>query len=140
LFAGNLSLVDLTANKVTATYSISDGNHTKMVFGDDNSLWIGSQQCLVGERYAHNQSQPYGCLTLFNTATNAVTLDPYKGDLTGVTNVEGLHKVYVAEGGQIHIYNTQNFTERDNSNVAVTGTAWDVAYMDASSDADNANY
>jgi hypothetical protein len=140
LFAGNLSLVDLASSKVTATYSISDGNHTKMLFGDDNSLWIGSQQCLAGERYAHNQSQPYGCLTLFNTVTNAVTLDPYKGDLTGVTNVEGLHKIYVAEGGQIHIYSTQDFTERDNSNVAITGTAWDVAYMDASSDADNANY
>ncbi|MGI8770321.1 MAG: hypothetical protein ACR2JE_02685 [Acidobacteriaceae bacterium] len=142
LFGGNLTVVDLPSNAITATYSISDGTHTKMLFGDDNSLWIGSQRCLAGEKYAHNQagaSQPFGCLTLFNTATNAVTIDPYKGDLTGVTSVEGLHKIYVAEGGQVHIYNSADFTERDNTNVAITDTAYDAAYMDATSDADNAN-
>jgi hypothetical protein len=143
LFSGNLTVVDLPSKTITGTYSISDGTHTKMVFGDDNSLWIGSQQCLAGNKYALNQAgatQPFGCLTLFNTATKAVIIDQYKGDLTGVTSVESLHKVYVAEGGQVHIYNTADFTERDNTNVAVTGTAYDVAYMDATSDADNTTY
>lgn len=142
LFSGNLTVVDLPSKTVTGTYSISDGTHTKMLFGDDNSLWIGSQKCLAGEKYARNQggaTQPFGCLTLFNTATKAVTIDPYKGDLTGVTSIETLHKIYVAEGGQVHIYNTADFTERDNTNVAITGTVYDVAYMDATSDADNAN-
>ncbi len=81
-----------------------------------------------------------GCLTMFNTSTNTVGLDTYKGDLTGIADVEGLHKIYVAEGGQIYIYRTTDFTELDNSNVTVVGTAADVAYMDGSSDENNTTY
>ncbi len=143
LFAGFLTTVNVPTGQVSGTYPISDGTHTKMLFGDDNTLWIGSQHCQSGERYKQSQagaSVQFGCLTLFNTANNSVFIDAYKGDLTGVTSVEGLHKVYVAEGGQVHIYNTTDGSERDNSNVSVTGTAYDVAYMDAGSDGDNANY
>lgn len=82
----------------------------------------------------------YGCLTMFNTSTNSVTLDAYKGDATGIASVTGLDKVYTAEGGQVYIYNTSDMSERDNSNVTVSGTAADVAYMDAGSDGDNTNY
>jgi hypothetical protein len=143
LFAGFLTRVNLASGAITGPWGISDGNHTKMVFSDDNTLWIGSQLCVEGERYRQSQaggSQHYGCLTMFNTATGSVFLDAYKGDLTGLTSVDGLHKVYVAEGGQVHIYNTTDGSERDNSNVAVTGTAYDVAYMDSGTDGDNANY
>jgi hypothetical protein len=145
LYAGNLSILDLTTNTVTGKYSISDGNHTKMVLADSNTLWIGSQSCEEGVRYAEAQANPtsapaLGCLTMFNTSNNAVMVDSYKGDLTGLTAITSLLKVYVAEGGQVHIYNTTDGTERDNSNVTVIGTAYDVAYMDAVSDGDNANY
>ncbi len=143
LFSGNLTVVDLPSYTVTRTYGISDGTHTKMVFADDNTLWIGSQGCQAGERFALSQTGqnvPFGCLTMFNTAKNSVLVDAYKGDLTGETSVQLLHKVYVAEGGQVHIYNTVDGSERDNSNVTVTGTAYDVAYMDAQTDGDNTTY
>jgi hypothetical protein len=148
LFTGNLTVVNLANNTIAGgPYSISDGNHTKMILGDDNTLWIGSQNCEEGVRFAESQagntSVSLGCLTEFNTSNNSVIgIDTYKGDLTGVTSIEGLEKVYVAEGGQVHIYNTNTstLTERDNSNVTVTGTAYDVAYMDAADDGDNANY
>ena len=106
-------------------------------------LWIGSSQCESGETYKKAQAtggSNYGCLTMFNTSTNAVTLDSYKGDATGIASVSGLDKVYTAEGGQVFIYNTADMSERDNSNVEVTGTASDVAYMDAPSDANNTDY
>jgi hypothetical protein len=144
LFAGNLTVINLSTNTVQGTYSISDGTHTKMVLADDNTLWIGSQLCEEGVRFAESQggntSVGLGCLTLFNTSTNKVTIDTYKGDLTGLTDIQGLAKVYVAEGGQVHIYNTTDGSERDNFNVTVTGTAYDVAYMDATTDGDDANY
>jgi len=155
LFAGNLSVVNLTTGAVQGPFSISDGTHTKMILGDDNTLWIGAQGCEEGVRYAESQggnsSVALGCLTLFNTASvsqGSVAIDTYKGDLTGITSIAGLHKMYVAEGGQVHIYNTPGvvtsgvltITERDNTNVTVTGTAYDVAYMDATSDGDDANY
>jgi hypothetical protein len=143
LLAGNLSVVDLASYTVNAQYAISDGSHNKMSFADDNTLWIGSQRCQNGERFAKNnagQNVQFGCLTLFNRSTRAVTVDRFIGDLTGIADVEGLHKIYVGEGGQVHIYRTTDFAELDNTNVTVTGTVSDVAYMDGSSDTNNTTY
>jgi hypothetical protein len=143
LLAGYLSSVDLGTYTLTGQYAISDGTHNKMSLADDNTLWIGSQRCQNGERHAQNSAGvnvQFGCLTLFNLSTKAVTVDRYIGDLTGIANVEGLHKIYVGEGGQVHIYRTTDFTELDNTNVTVTGTVSDVAYMDGSSDANNTTY
>jgi hypothetical protein len=143
LLAGFLSTVDLAGNQVTGRYAISDGTHNKMLFADDNTLWIGSQRCQSGERFAQNNNGAnvqFGCLTRFDLGSNTVTVDRYIGDLTGIANVEGLHKIYVAEGGQVHIYRTTDFTELDNSNVTVSGTVSDVAYMDGSSDGNNSTY
>lgn len=144
LFQGYLSILDTQTGQVTGQYAISDGTHNKMVFADDDTLWIGSAQCISGVTYAEAQASsgtlPYGCLTMFNTSTNTATLDSYKGDATGIAAVTGLDKVYTAEGGQVYIYNTSDMSERDNSNVTVSGTAADVAYMDAASDDDNTTY
>ncbi len=138
--AGNLTVFSFTNNQIQGTYSIADGAHNKMLFADDNTLFIGSKQCQSGERYHLAPSSSSGCLTMFNTSTNAVSFDTYKGDLTGIADVEGLHKIYVAEGGQVYIYRTTDFSELDNSNVSVVGTAYDVAYMDGSSDENNTTY
>jgi hypothetical protein len=144
LLAGNLSVVNMSTGQLTGQYSISDGTHNKMVLADNNTLWIGSYQCESGERYNLSQTSapgtPFGCITMFNTSNNAVMLESFKGDGTGIAAVTGLNKVYTAEGGQVYIYNTADGTARDNSNVTVTGTAYDVAYMDAASDGDNTTY
>jgi hypothetical protein len=140
-FAGFLSILDTGAKQVTGAYSISDGTHLKMSYADDNTLWIGSQLCTQGERYHLGATTNLGCLTMFNTSTNSVTMiDSYKGDATGIASVLSLHKVYTAEGGQVYIYNTTNGASLDNSQVTVIGTAYDVAYMDAPSDVDNTTY
>jgi hypothetical protein len=118
-----------------------------MILADDNTLWIGMTECNTGER-AHNlaaYNNSDGCLTILSTSTNTVTLlEPYNGDATGIAAVTGLHKIYTAEGGQVFIYATGGSytagTAIDNSNVTVTGTAYDVAYMDATSDSDNTDY
>jgi hypothetical protein len=140
-FAGFLSILDTGAKQVTGNYSISDGTHLKMNFADDNTLWIGSQLCTLGERYHLGATTNLGCLTMFNTANNSVTMIPsYKGDATGIAAVISLHKVYTAEGGQVYIYSTVDGSALDNSQVTVVGTAYDVAYMDAPSDDDNTTY
>jgi hypothetical protein len=145
LFTGELSIVNLLNNQVTGEYGISDGTHNKMLFADDNTLWIGSAVCQNGARYAQvqagNAAVPYGCLTMFNTSTNSVTMiDSYNGDATGIAAITGLHKIYYAEGGQVYIRNTTTGASLDNSNVTVVGTATDVAYMDAPTDDDNTTY
>ncbi len=145
LFQGNLTVVNTATAQITGTYPISDGNHTKMVFADNNTLWVGSTQCQAGELFHQSQLNPaqniqFGCMTMFNTSTNSVFIDAFKGDGTGIAAVIGLNKVYTAEGGQVYIYNTTDGSERDNTNVSVTGTASDVAYMDGASDGNNTDY
>lgn len=172
LFAGNLSTINLASNTVTSVTSISDGTHTKMLFADDNTLWIGSQLCASGERairaaqqiaagQATDQSANYNCLTrvalpsgstpisasiipaVSQSASNPVTVGfpntnqnlYYYGDLTGLCWVQTLHKIYTAYGGQIHAFNTADGSEINNKNITVQGTALDVAYMDAFTDA-----
>jgi hypothetical protein len=143
LFVGQLSILNTQTGAVTGPFAISDGTHNKMVFADNSTLWIGSSQCQFGEHYNQNQAgsgTAYGCLTMFNTSNNSVFIDAYKGSATGIAAVTGLSKVYTAEGGQVYIYKTTDGSELDNSNVTVSGTAVDVAYMDATSDGDNTDY
>ena len=140
---GILTVLNTPANTIAGTYSISDGVHNRMVFADDNTLWIGSSQCDQGVRYQQSQTGAniqFGCITMFNTSTGAVTIDSYQGDGTGIAAIEGLHKVYTTEGGQIYIYSTTNMAALDNSNVTIAGTAIDCAYMDATTDDDNTIY
>jgi hypothetical protein len=142
LFTGNLTTVNLSNNAASGPTSISDGAPgavSRMILADDNTLWIGMTKCNNGERYA--KGLPYGCLTMYNTANNSVTmLEPYLGDATGIADVEGLHKVYVAQGGQVYIFSTADGSSINNQYVTVTGTAWDVAYLDATTDSNNTVY
>ncbi len=142
LFGGNLTVVNLNSFTAGSPVSISDGAPaapSRLILADDNTLWVGMTKCTNGERYA--KGLPYGCLTMFNTASNSVTLlEPYSGDLTGIAAITSLHKVYVAEGGQVHIFHTPDGAELNNQFVTVTGTAYDVAYMDGITDANNTVY
>jgi hypothetical protein len=145
-WGGNLTVATLptgsaTAMTALAPVSISDGApgaSSRIMLADDNTLWIGMTKCTNGERA--NNNQPYGCLTMVNTSTNAATLLPYSGDATGIAAVTGLHKIYTAEGGQVYIYSTVDGSSIDNQYVTVTGTAYDVAYMDALTDDNNTVY
>jgi hypothetical protein len=145
-WGGNLTVVNLATNKISLpAVSISDGAPgavSRMILADDDTLWIGMTKCTNGVRAANSLAQ--GCLTMFNTSTNAVTLMPYNGDATGIASVTGLHKIYTAEGGQVYIYATGGSrtagTAINNEYVTVTGTAYDVAYMDGVSDGNNTVY
>jgi hypothetical protein len=155
LFEGFLSTLNLATNTITGKYAISDGNHSKMLFADDNTLWIGSQYCATGERARLGLN--YNCLT--RVVLGGATLSPqivpkvtpgsatavvpypnqnndqyYYGNLTGICWVQNFNKIYTAYGGQVHIFKTSDGSEIDNQFVAVTGTALDVAYMDALTD------
>lgn len=156
LFAGNLTTINIATNAITGTYSISDGNHTKLLFADDNTLWIGSQYCATGERFKNKQN--YNCLTRFDMTAKSASIVPavdptsstskvpypngdenqyYYGSLTGICWVQTFHKVYTAYGGQVHAFNTVDGSEINNQYITVQGTALDVAYMDALTDSAN---
>ena len=144
LFGGNLTVVNLANNTASAPVAISDGqpgSTSRIVEADDNTLWIAMTGCTNGVRYNTNSATGYGCLTMYNTSTQSVTLlEPYLGDATGIAAVTGLHKIYTAIGGQVYIYSTRDGSSIDNQYVTVTGTAYDVAYLDAVTDGDNTVY
>jgi len=156
LFTGFLSTLNLATNTITGKYSISDGYHTKLLFGDDNTLWIGSQSCATGERARLKQN--YNCLSRYDLGAKTVSVVPnvnpadpnshvpfpnanenlvYLGDLTGLCWIQNQHKMYTAYGGQVHAFNTADGSEIDNTQITVQGTALDVAFMDAISNTAN---
>jgi hypothetical protein len=158
LFAGRLTTLNLTTLVAGSPVSISDGTHTKMLFADDNTLWIGSQYCASGERAATGLN--YNCLTRYDLGAKTASIVPaiapatattvatvpypngdnnllYLGSLTGICWVQNYHKVYTAYGGQVHAFNTADGTEINNFFITVQGTALDVAYMDALTNAAN---
>lgn len=164
LFAGYLSTMNLATNAITAAYSISDGNHSQMIFADNNTLWIGSQQCANGVRqnlFAQGnttQAANYNCLTRFDLGTLTPSIVPavnqgltpvsvpypntnqdpyYYGSLTGICWIQNYNKVYTAYGGQIHAFHTADGSEINNFNITVQGTALSVAYIDALTNAAN---
>jgi hypothetical protein len=64
-----------TTNSITGVYPISDGNHSKMLFADNNTLWIGSQFCATGERAylaSKGQGVNYNCLTMVTLSNLAL--------------------------------------------------------------------
>ncbi len=80
LFAGNLTTVNLGTYAVSAPVSISDGTHTKLLFADNNTLWIAASNCANGVRAATaaaeltaqgytDQAGNYNCLTMATTGT-----------------------------------------------------------------------
>jgi hypothetical protein len=69
LFEGFLSTMNLATNTITGRYAISDGNHSKMLFADNNTLWVGSQYCATGERQKLGLN--YNCLTMVSLSTLA---------------------------------------------------------------------
>jgi hypothetical protein len=84
LFAGNLTLINLTTYTAGTPISISDGTHTKMLFADDNTLWIGSKLCATGVRAAvaakelastgtTDQAGNYNCLTMVTLGSGTPT-------------------------------------------------------------------
>lgn len=142
LFTGYLTAVNLSNYSVSQPISVSDGTHTKLLFADDNTLWVGSQQCASGERAATGQN--YNCLTMVDLSKGPVgtaqvipnvtpggsTTVPYPntnqnqyyyGDLTGLCWVQSYHKVFTAYGGQIHVFYTGG-TITDSNDPAVGTT------------------
>jgi hypothetical protein len=163
LFTGEFTVVSLTgATPVAgAPLAVPDGTHSSLLFADDNTLWVGSTLCSNGAKGFLAQNLPAGtinlnCLAVYTLGSNVTpTVVPavsptspvlypnqnndqfYYGDLTGICWVQNLHKVYSAYGGQVHAFMTNNLSEIDNSQITVQGTAENVVYMDALTNAAN---
>jgi hypothetical protein len=145
---GRLDIIDVNSMTVTGKVVITDGYHDRIDLSTNNQLFIGSHTCTnIGNVNAATPSgEVRGCLSIFNTTipgnTSAI-IPPDNGDVTGFqtisrpseNNVGSQYVEYVAQGGNLRVYNTLTDTLLidlyiETGTITVTGQIIDVKAVD----------
>jgi len=137
---GRLDVVDLGSMKVTNRVVIPDGYHDRIDMGLTGQLFIGSRLCTeIGNVNNPTGGEVRGCLAIFDTTkvgnTTAI-IPPDNGDVTGLQSFTSFYKEYVAEGGNLRVYDTtidaleptNDFIT--NGTVGISGQIIDVKAVD----------
>jgi hypothetical protein len=104
---GTLDVVDLTSAQVIASAAITDGHHDRMDLTTNGKLFIGSRNCTnLGNVNNPSGSEIRGCLSIYKIADGSVVIPPDNGDVTGLQGFTTRNVEYVAEGGQLRVYDT----------------------------------
>ena len=106
---GRLDIVDLGSMTVTSSVVITDGYHDRIDMSSNGHLFIGSYGCTTIGNVNNPQGEVRGCLSIFDTTfagnTTAV-IPPDNGDVTGLQSFTSRNVEYVAEGGNLRVYDT----------------------------------
>ena len=104
---GRLDIVDLSSGTVTSRVSITDGYHSRMDLTTNGQLFIGSSNCTnIGNVNNPTGGEIRGCLSIYNISNGSVIFPPDNGDVTGLQGFTTRYVEYVAEGGQLRVYDT----------------------------------
>jgi hypothetical protein len=103
---GRLDLINVGSMTVTSSAVITDGYHNRIDMGNNGQLFIGSQYCTNVGNVNDPQGEVRGCLSIFNTSNGAVVIPPDNGDVTGLQSFTTRYVEYVAEGGNLRVYDT----------------------------------
>jgi hypothetical protein len=136
---GRLDLVDLGSMTVTSSAVITNGYHNRIDMSVNGQLFIGGAfTCTNIGNVANPQGEVRGCLSIYNTNNAAVVIPPDNGDVTGLQSFTTRDVEYVAEGGNLRVYNTlidallvettDNITE--TGTIVITGKIIDVKAID----------
>jgi len=143
-FCGTLDLVDLTTmqdpyfNNPAAEIAITDGYHNRIDMSSNGQLFVGSYGCTTVGNVNNPQGEVRGCLSIFDTTkagnTSAV-IPPDNGDVTGLQSFTTRYVEYVAEGGNLRVYDTTKDSLLLNSIIStgtinITGQIIDVKAID----------
>jgi hypothetical protein len=132
---GRLDLVDLGSMTVTGSLVITDGYHDRIDMSGNGQLFIGSHTCSSVGNVNAPQGEVRGCLSILNTATGAIVIPPDNGDVTGLQGFTSRYVEYVAEGGNLRVYDTTKNILLINSTLTtgtinITGRIIDVKAVD----------
>jgi hypothetical protein len=113
-YCGYLDIVNLNTmqdpyyNNPTSEIAITNGYHDRIDLSSNGQLFVGSYGCTsVGNVNATPpQGEVRGCLAIYNTTTGAVVIPPDNGDVTGLQSFSSRYVEYVAEGGNLRVYDT----------------------------------
>ncbi len=141
-YCGTLDLVNLTTmqdpyyNNPAAEIAITDGYHDRIDMSVNGQLFIGSFGCTnIGDVF-NPEGEVRGCLSIFNTTNATVVIPTDNGDVTGLQSFTTRDVEYVAEGGNLRVYDTlidslippNDFIE--TGSILVTGYIVDVKAID----------
>jgi hypothetical protein len=104
---GRLDVVNLASATVTATAVITDGYHDRMDLTANGQVFIGSHDCTnIGNVNLPGNGEIRGCLSIYRTADGFVLIPPDNGDVTGLQGFTTRNVEYVAQDGQLLVYDT----------------------------------
>jgi hypothetical protein len=130
---GRLDLVDLGSMTVTSSAVITDGYHDRIDMSINGQLFIGSYTCTNIGDVDNPQGEVRGCLSIYNTTNGAVVIPPDNGDVTGFQSFTSRDVEYVAEGGNLRVYDTLIdsllLDNNNNPNLPETGTIIITGYI-----------
>jgi hypothetical protein len=133
---GRLDTVDLAAGKVTATAVITDGYHHRMDLTNNGQLFVGSYDCTNIGNVNNPSGEVRGCLSIVTVASNSVFIPPDNGDVNGLQGFSSRYVEYVAEGGNLRVYDTLHGdillinTYLPTGNINIPGYVGDVKAID----------
>jgi hypothetical protein len=128
---GEVSVVNLNSNTVSATATITDGYHNRMEMGSNNQLFIGARTC-TNINAAGTGSSPgevRGCLSIFDTVKSTAVIPARIGDVSGIQPISRRNVVYVAINGNVSIFDTTT-DQLQATQVDIIGQAVDVKQVD----------
>lgn len=103
---GRLDIIDIGSMTVTGTAVITDGYHDRIDMSNNGQLFIGSYGCTDIGNVGNPQGEVRGCLSIFNTTNGTVVVPPDSGDVTGLQSFTTRDVEYVAQGGNLRVYDT----------------------------------
>ena len=104
---GTLDVVDLNSMQVTTRTAITDGYHQRMDLTTNGQLFVGSRNCTnIGNINNPGPGEIRGCLSIYRIADGSVVIPQDNGDVTGLQGFTTRNIEYVAEGGQLRVYDT----------------------------------
>jgi len=140
-YCGTLDLVNLTTlqdpyyNNPATEIAITDGYHERMDLSVNGQLFIGSSDCTNVGDVSNPQGEVRGCLSIYDTTNASVVIPPDNGDVTGLQGFTSREAEYVAEGGNLRVYDTVTdsllLTDYiETGTILITGYIVDVKSID----------
>ena len=111
-YCGTLDIVDTTTmtdpyfNNPGTEIAITDGYHDRIDLNVVGQLFIGSHDCTNIGNVGNPVGEVRGCLSIVHTSDNSVVIPPDNGDVNGLQGFTTRTVEYVAEGGNLRVYDT----------------------------------
>ncbi len=132
-FGGNLTVVDLPEHR----FCLQPDLHQRRNARGRSRMIDGRRQYALDRHDQMHQRRArrrppagYGCLTMSTPPPTRLPCGALPGRRHRHCGGHRLAQDLHGEGGQVYIYSTVDGSSIDNQYVTVTGTAYDVAYMD----------